>query len=66
MGAIVAHSAAGRRTPTAFVDGFSNALRVAAIIAFVGAVVAAALVRPHADEHEGELDAQRGVSEIAA
>jgi EmrB/QacA subfamily drug resistance transporter len=45
MGAIVAHEAAGRRTPDAFVDGFSAALVVAAVIAFAGAVVAAALVR---------------------
>ena len=47
MGAIVAHEAAGRRTPDAFMDGFSLALLVAAGIAFVGAIVAAALVRPH-------------------
>jgi hypothetical protein len=39
--------AGGRRTPEAFMDGFSTALVVAALIAFVGAVVAAALVRPH-------------------
>ena len=47
MGAIVAHEAAGRRTPEAFMDGFSTALVVAAGIAFAGAIVAAALVRPH-------------------
>ena len=47
MGAIVAHAAAGRRTPDAFMDGFSTALVVAAAIAFAGALVAAAMVRPH-------------------
>ena len=45
MGAIMAHEIAGRRTPEAFVDGFSKALVVAALIAFAGAVVAAATVR---------------------
>jgi EmrB/QacA subfamily drug resistance transporter len=47
MGAIVAHEIGGRRTPEAFVEGLSTALLVAAAIAFVGAVVAAALVRAH-------------------
>ena len=47
MGAIVAHQAGGRLTPEAFMDGFSTALLVAAGIAFAGAIVAAALVRPH-------------------
>jgi sugar phosphate permease len=47
MGAIVAHQAAGERTPEAFVDGFQSALLVAAAIAAVGAVVAFTLVRPH-------------------
>jgi MFS family permease len=47
MGAIMAHEIAGRRTPEAFMDGFSLSLMVAAGIAFAGAVVAAALVRPH-------------------
>jgi EmrB/QacA subfamily drug resistance transporter len=45
MGAILAYEAGGRRTPAAFMDGFSVALRVAAIIAFAGAVVAFATVR---------------------
>ena len=45
MGAIMAHVIAGRRTPEAFVDGFSTTLRVAGLIAIAGAVVAAALVR---------------------
>jgi predicted MFS family arabinose efflux permease len=47
MGAIMAHEIAGRRTPDAFMDGFSLSLMVAAGIAFAGAVVAAVLVRPH-------------------
>jgi EmrB/QacA subfamily drug resistance transporter len=50
MGAIMVHEAGGRTTAHAFVDGFSTALLVAAGIAFVGAVVAALLVRPHLDE----------------
>ncbi len=47
MGAIMGHEIAGRRTPDAFMDGFSLSLMVAAGIAFAGAIVAAALVRPH-------------------
>ena len=47
MGAIMAHAAGGRRTPAAFMDGFSTALLVAAAVAVTGAVVAAALVRAH-------------------
>jgi hypothetical protein len=47
MGAIMAHEIGGRRTPEAFMDGFSLSLMVAAGIAFAGAVVAATLVRPH-------------------
>jgi EmrB/QacA subfamily drug resistance transporter len=47
MGAIVAHEAAGQRTPEAFMSGFQSALTVAAGIAIVGAVVAFLLVRPH-------------------
>jgi EmrB/QacA subfamily drug resistance transporter len=65
MGAIMA-SAAGAagavRTPDAFMDGFSTSLRVAAVIAFAGAVVAAALVRPHEEARRGS-DA---VTELAA
>jgi EmrB/QacA subfamily drug resistance transporter len=61
MGAIVAHEAAGRRTPEAFVDGFSTALVVAAAVAFVGALVAAGLVRAHRPEPLGEP-----VPEVAA
>jgi len=47
MGAIVASKAGGERTPEAFMDGFQTALRVAAGIALLGAVVAYVLVRPH-------------------
>jgi EmrB/QacA subfamily drug resistance transporter len=47
LGAIMAQEAAGRRSPEAFMDGFSTALVVSAAIAFAGAVVAAALVRVH-------------------
>jgi EmrB/QacA subfamily drug resistance transporter len=54
MGAIVAHEIGGRRTPEAFVEGLSTALLVAAAIAFVGAVVAAALVRAHPVPRAGE------------
>ena len=43
-------------------DGFERSLLVAAGIAFVGAVVAAVLVRPH-EREERPVDA---VSEIAA
>ena len=48
MGAIVAQRAGGERTPEAFLDGFQSALLVAAAVAALGAVVAFALVRPHA------------------
>jgi EmrB/QacA subfamily drug resistance transporter len=61
IGAIVASEAGGRRTPEAFIDGFSTALVVAALIAFLGAVVAAALVRPHELPERAEA-----VPEIAA
>jgi EmrB/QacA subfamily drug resistance transporter len=64
MGAIVAASVDGTRTPQAFVDGFSNALVVAAIVAFAGAVVSAALVRIHEAEHTEP--ASEAVREIAA
>jgi EmrB/QacA subfamily drug resistance transporter len=55
MGAIMANEIGGRRSPEAFVDGFSSALRVAALIAFAGAIVAAAMVRSHG--HHGEAAA---------
>ena len=57
MGAIMAHEIAGRRTPEAFMDGFSLSLMFAAGIAFAGAVVAAALVRPHEMTESGAPEA---------
>jgi hypothetical protein len=48
MGAIMAHEIGGEPSPQAFMDGFSLALTVAAGIAFTGALVAAAMIRPHA------------------
>jgi sugar phosphate permease len=53
MGAIVARSLASPPTAATFVEGFSNALVVASIIAFVGAAVAFLMVRhqPHDDRH---------------
>jgi EmrB/QacA subfamily drug resistance transporter len=45
MGAIVAHSAGGRFAVEPFLDGFQNALTVAALIAFAGAIVAFSLIR---------------------
>ena len=45
IGAIIAHEAAGRRTPEAFVDGFSTALVVASLIALAGAVLAVSTIR---------------------
>jgi EmrB/QacA subfamily drug resistance transporter len=47
MGAIIAAEIGDRRSPEAFVDGFSTALLVAALIAFAGAAVAFATVRMH-------------------
>jgi EmrB/QacA subfamily drug resistance transporter len=63
MGAIVAAQAGGERTVEAFMDGFQVSLIVAALIALVGAAVAAVLVRPHAREEHG---AETAVPEIAA
>jgi EmrB/QacA subfamily drug resistance transporter len=62
MGAIVASTVGGVRTPEAFMDGFRNALLVAAGIAVVGAVVAYALVRPH----EREARPREEAPELAA
>jgi MFS family permease len=47
MGAIISAEVDDRRTPEAFVDGFSTALVVAAGIALAGAAVAAITVRTH-------------------
>jgi EmrB/QacA subfamily drug resistance transporter len=63
MGAIVANSVGSQRTPEAFVNGFQNALQVAACIAFVGAIVATVLVRIH---DVGEQHAVETAPEIAA
>ena len=49
MGAILAHHVGGRQTPQTFVNGLSNALEVAAVIALAGAVVAVAAIRTHVD-----------------
>jgi hypothetical protein len=50
MGAIMAHEAAGRTSPAAFMEGFERSLLVAAAIALAGAVVAFVVVRPHENE----------------
>jgi predicted MFS family arabinose efflux permease len=55
LGAILAHGIGGRATPEAFVDGYSMALRVGAIVTLTGAVVAAATVRKV--RHEGVVAA---------
>jgi EmrB/QacA subfamily drug resistance transporter len=52
MGAIIAAEIGDRRSPEAFVDGFSTALVVAALIAFAGAAVAFATVRTHRPARE--------------
>jgi DHA2 family methylenomycin A resistance protein-like MFS transporter len=61
IGAIVAHEAAGRRTPEAFVDGFSTSLVVASLIALAGAGLAILTIRaPRREESAAP------VSELAA
>jgi EmrB/QacA subfamily drug resistance transporter len=58
IGAIMAHQVGDLRgpgvfsQPERFIDGFSTALLVAAGIALAGAVVSAALVRPHERDEE--------------
>jgi EmrB/QacA subfamily drug resistance transporter len=52
MGAIIAAEVGDRRSPEAFVEGFSTALVVAALIAFAGAAVAFATVRTHRTARE--------------
>jgi EmrB/QacA subfamily drug resistance transporter len=47
MGAIMAARIGDPPTTTGFLDGFQRALEVAAVIAFLGAIVAFTLVRPH-------------------
>jgi predicted MFS family arabinose efflux permease len=56
MGAIVAHEAAGRRSLDAFMAGFESALLVASVIAFLGAIVAFALVRQEAGQAEAPVE----------
>jgi EmrB/QacA subfamily drug resistance transporter len=62
MGAIVAAQLGSPPTPQGFVNGFSDALVVASLIAFAGAVVAAVLVRPH----ERPTDTRAAAPEPAA
>jgi EmrB/QacA subfamily drug resistance transporter len=50
IGAIMAHELGGTLTPDAFTHALSVSLRVAAVIAFAGALVAATLIRSHAGE----------------
>jgi EmrB/QacA subfamily drug resistance transporter len=56
MGAIVASGAggAGARDPQAFLNGFHDALRVAAGLAFAGAIVATAAIRKAEHHHAAE------------
>jgi EmrB/QacA subfamily drug resistance transporter len=56
MGAIVAHEAQGRPSVDGFMAGFESALLVAAVIAFVGAIVAFALVRHEAGSEEAPVE----------
>jgi EmrB/QacA subfamily drug resistance transporter len=56
MGAIVAQAAAGRTPIDGFMAGFERALLTAAAIAFVGAVVAFALVRPEAGQEAAPVE----------
>jgi EmrB/QacA subfamily drug resistance transporter len=58
MGAIVASYAdleGGRPDPASFIDGFQAALRVSAVFALIGAVVALATIRKHRHMDAGEL-----------
>jgi EmrB/QacA subfamily drug resistance transporter len=56
MGAVVAYRVGDRRSLEAFMDGFESALLLAAVIAFVGAVVAFALVRQEAGEADAPVE----------
>jgi EmrB/QacA subfamily drug resistance transporter len=62
MGAIVASGAAGLHTPEAFLTGFHDALRVAALLAVAGAVVATAAIR----KIEHPQPAQQPIVEVEA
>jgi EmrB/QacA subfamily drug resistance transporter len=58
MGAIVASYVdlgEGRPDPSAFIDGFQVALRVSAVFALIGAVVALVTIRKHRHLEAGEL-----------
>ncbi|HXV95412.1 MAG TPA: MFS transporter [Gaiellaceae bacterium] len=58
MGAIVASYVdleGGRLDPSSFMDGFQAALRVSAVFALIGAVVALATIRKHRHLDAGEL-----------
>jgi MFS family permease len=56
MGAIVAHSAGGRRDVEAFLDGFQSALTVAALIAAAGAIVAFSLIRQETEAEPARVE----------
>jgi MFS family permease len=58
MGAIVASYvdlSGGRPDPSSFIDGFQAALRVSAVFALIGAVVAVTTIRKHRHMDAGEL-----------
>jgi MFS family permease len=66
MGAIVASAASGGvHTPETYLTGFHNALRVAALLAFAGAVVATALIRKVQHPHAAQQEPQQPVVEAA-
>ncbi|MGZ8782535.1 MAG: MFS transporter [Gaiellaceae bacterium] len=56
MGAIVANEAAGRPGIDGFMAGYESALVVAAVIAFLGSIVAFALVRQEAGHEDTPLE----------
>ena len=66
IGAIMAHEIGSSRAPEAFVHGLSVALRVSAVIAFAGAVVAATLVRTHAGRGSEAQPEEAAVEQVAA
>jgi EmrB/QacA subfamily drug resistance transporter len=68
MGAVVAHVtaaslAAGNDQTTAFLHGFHDALRVASLIAFAGAIVATLAIRSHAGQHVTEQPAEKSAEQ---
>ena len=64
MGAIVASGAGGLHTPAAFLTGFHDALRVAALLAFAGAVVATAAIRKVEYQHAPQPQQQPAVEAL--